>query len=475
MKQSMLLRKKLAYIIEAHWLFVIIATIFGIIFITITPPLWGTDETSHFARVYQLAHGEIIPQKGKSNVNGKIPSNLKVLSNYAIGDLVDNKPTGGIRGHEVDSVVKYQQLTNQSFSKQQSTYDGATYSPIAYIGPIVGVIISDSFHGTIGNAIFMARIMSLVTYIVLVGFAIKLLVRKKVKWLFFMVALLPICVYQASVVTADNIVIALSLLFTAVLLRLLIIEDTQSIRNKLLAILVVCTVLLPVVKPNYIFLSFALILLPGKLFKARKWAISIKAITVATTVLFMGAWLKLAQAIGSTSVSPRPDGKVVDMHAQMVYTLQHPINFIVSMLHSILIYMDSYIHSATTLIGWNYSTSPILFVILVSCTLVVATLYAREDVLKLRPKLLIISALSFVGIVSIFATLYFAFSPVGDAVVEGVQGRYFLPFLIPIALTLVLYIPIKLEMDDKYAPYIFGVSTTICLIFSALYFLLSLY
>lgn len=469
-------RERFSFISRAHWLFVIFATIFGVLFVSTTPPLWGTDETSHFARVYQLAHGEIIPEKNKTNTGSQIPENLNTLIRYTKDDLLDNKPTGTLNGKEVNSTQKYQELTNQKFSNTKAIYNEmASYSPLAYPGAIVGMVLSRIFHGTIANAIFMARLFSLFVYIILVGASIKILANTRVKWLFFTVALLPVCVYQASVVTADNAVIAASILFMALLLRLLIVDKEQKSRRSLIALLILCAIWLPLIKLNYIFLSFSLLLLPTKYFETKNKALLVKSIGLTITIAAAVVWSKLSQLTANATSSQRPDGKSIDVYQQIGYTIHHPLNFFIDIIHSTVAYADSYTHSALTLIGWNYSTSPLIFSIILGCLLVIGALFARGEVAKLRPKLLIISLLSCVGIISIFAVMYFVFNPVASTIIEGVQGRYFLPFLIPLILTVILYIPIKLEIKEKYTPYIFSVPTLVCLIASFSYYILALY
>ena len=107
------------YLSEAHYLFAVLALIFGVIFIKIVPPFWGIDETSHFARVYQLAHGDITTDKTQAHYGGTVPSNLLDLINYSKGDLLDNKSIGFVSRKDVDSVKVYKQLTAKKFTNQQ--------------------------------------------------------------------------------------------------------------------------------------------------------------------------------------------------------------------------------------------------------------------------------------------------------------------------------------------------------------------
>ncbi len=60
--------------------FIVIALLFGVLFVFRLPPLIGTDEFTHFPRTYQITQGIYWQQKlPDSQYGGDIPSNIKQM------------------------------------------------------------------------------------------------------------------------------------------------------------------------------------------------------------------------------------------------------------------------------------------------------------------------------------------------------------------------------------------------------------
>lgn len=454
----------------------LIALPFGLIYMNITPPLWGTDETSHFARVYQLAHGQILPHMDQANYGGSIPKNLYDLSNYTKDDLLDNKVENIPQRKDVDNISAYKRFTDKSFSKEQHAYIWtASYSPVAYIGPTIGVVVADIFNTSIGQTIFLARLGSLLVYVALIWLSIRLLRDSKLKWLIFVIALLPISLFQASVVTADSIATGLSLLFISLFIRLIQDKKLNTKNRTILNVFIGVALILPLAKINYIFLSLALILLPTTLFRTNKAAIAIKAAVTTFAIMLGLIWTSVINVSGNAPVSQRPDGIKVIPAAQISFVMHQPLHFIAACVISIVKGMDSYIQSITALIGWNYISIPLVFIFALCLSIIFSAMYAKDELIVIRKKLLLLCILALGGIISIFGALYVAFNPPGSRIVDGVQGRYFLPFLVPIVITIASYIPVEVKIKDKMAPYLFGVISITCLTVSVIYYSLATY
>lgn len=465
----------LKHLAKAEHLFVLIAIVFGLVFIKITPPLWGIDESSHFIRVYQLAHGSLVPDKTKNNYGGKVPNNLIDLANYVQSDLVDDKGGGIASRKDVDSTNAYKQLTDKQFSKGEHSYIwSAAYSPVAYIGSIVGVFLAGLFNSSIAQTIFLARLGSLLLYIAIVWLAIRVLRASKLKWLIFAVALLPTCIFQASVVTADNMAIGLSILFVSLLTR--VMQKDEGAKNKgVLYGLIAAATLLPLIKINYIFISLALVLIPDRLFRTRKIAIATKLGSISLLVILGLIWSLIAKVTSASSISQRPDGIKVVPADQIAALIHNPLHFAAVCIRSIVVNADSYLQSMTSLMGWNYVTIPLVFIVALCLGVVLAAVYAKNELAVIRKKLILLNILVLGGVISIFGALYITFTPAGSRIIDSIQGRYFIPFLIPIGMLLAAFAPFEVKIKDKVTPYIFGTISATCLTISVIYYYLGVY
>lgn len=464
---------RIKYFKKAEYLFVILAVIFGVTLIKIIPPLWGTDETAHFGRSYQIAHGEFSPPRDSNGAyGGELPKNLIALWSYTKNDLMDNKVTGILSRKDVDNNNAYQQLVNQPFSKDQETSPGsAIYSPAAYIAPICGVIIAGIFHASIGKTIFLARLSSLVLYVAIVWLAIRLLRNSKLKWLIFIAGLIPTSIYQASVVTADTMAIGLSLLFAALFIRLVQHKSQeQRLDKQLFCALVLVSIAMAMVKINYVFLGLAILVVPNKIFSSTKNALAAKIGGVSLMAILGEVAAKMAKATSNMSISQRPDGARVVPSDQITLVMHHPLYFVAACVRSLIDRGDFYYNSMMGLIGWNYVAIPTVFIMLLTLGLLLAAVYGHDELIAMRRKIIVLNTFVLGGIASTFGALYITFTPVGSGLVDGIQGRYFLPFLVPVAMLIGSLMPFEVKIKKSLAPYIFGSISSICLLVSVAYY-----
>jgi len=461
---------------QAHWLFVVIAVIAGVFYVHITPPLWGFDEVAHFNRAYQIAKGDLIPPTDKAGAVVKdMPSSLVELEYYVYADLMDNEKIGASFRKDVSDSSAYTMLTSRTFSVSTQESPGvAMYSPVAYVAPSIGIFVAQLFEAPIGFTINVARLSSLVFYIVLVGYSIRLLRDKKIKWLIFAVALMPMSLFQAAMVSADGLVIALSLLLISLLLYLsLTPRNEKSVRY--VSILAVTAILLPLVKINYVFLSLGLLLVPNSVFGTKKAAVLIKTGSLALMVLLATVWSFITKITSSNPVSPRPDGLPVVASEQIAYVFHNPVDFIVAIIRSVVDASDAYINSMTSYIGWNETPLPVVFIFLILSVLILAAMYAKQDFISMGKNIYLLNTLGLLGILSIFGALYVGFNPTGYPTVDGVQGRYFIPFVPFAVMLLVMHIPVDCGFKNKHTPYIFAGTVAVSLAASIVFYWLSTY
>lgn len=144
---------------KPYIIFITVALIGGLFFCIITPPLWGLDEPSHFARAYQLSQGNILPDTSVNNNGGLMSDNFLELEHYRNTDILDTWDYGSIiNSKDVTNQYHYQELDNIKFSTSKHNYPlTASYSPIPYIGASLGIFISSIFCLSILKTIFMAR------------------------------------------------------------------------------------------------------------------------------------------------------------------------------------------------------------------------------------------------------------------------------------------------------------------------------
>lgn len=471
MKYFITLRKQLA---KPEVIFLVIVLFFGTIFTAITPPLWGLDEPSHFARTFQIARGQFIPSPNPSSEVNLMPDNLHELSGYRTADILDEQKNTTVFGRsDVTDRSVYDALGDRPFSEGQSFYPLiASYSPVAYIGSIVGLLISKIVNFNISETLFTTRYLSLALYAVIASMAIWLLRNHKLKWLFFVVALTPTAVFQSAVISSDGVLFALSLIFYALLYR--ICTDKQ-IDKRMLVFLAIAAIALPLVKINYIFISAAVIFIPVSRFDARKYAILYKAGVAAAASIFALMWAYITRVTEAPVVSQRADQLQVIPADQITHVLHAPLEFGAALMRTIVTHGDAFYHGLFSTISGNSLKIPVVLTIALTVILLLTALHSKEELRTFRRQIIYLNIATAGTALTIFGALYVGFTPVGWPLIDGVQGRYFWPLLIPALMLAAVIFPGKLQIKTKWIAFGAIATTAICLIVSVALVLLALY
>src|ERR1035437_424450 len=250
------MKKLLRSMVDAHWMFIVIALVFGLALMVITPPLWGADEGVHFFRAYQLSNGEISQKQvsidGKSSNAGSVPASFVRLNDIKAKGIADS----ALGGKQAGNIGAYYSAARIPITKDKSVanpYTKTIYSPIVYIAPAAGIYIIHFFNPTAITMLFSARIATLSLYILLVFLALYILITTVVKWTIFIIALLSMLLYQATVVSPDSLLLGLSLIFLAILYVTLYAK--HRLGRKEIVLITLTTCLITLIKMPYVILT----------------------------------------------------------------------------------------------------------------------------------------------------------------------------------------------------------------------------
>lgn len=446
---------------KLEYVYVAIALFFGFIFICIIPPGWNPDETQHYWRAQQVAHGDLMPKEfdgenGLKYTGGTLPEDEAwFIGSYKVGEALDdhsirlNFPMwnneGVIRGGSSDSPD-----VTIPFS------GSARYSPFVYLPQSIALAISGVLGLPLLLGFFLAKFAGLLFQIAATAYSIK--ITPKGKWIFFILGLLPITVVQSSAISADIVTTSISFLFIATVLNLALSKKTVT--NKHILLLSGFVAALGLVKPAYLPLAAILLLIPINHKSFRNWKNLLKiAIPTAIAALPGIIWLLATSFIQdnySHGVSP---------DAQKQFIADNPLGFLGALLNTYL--TDAQPKLYRTLLGnfiWDSAPMPFIFMIITAITIAVSTLLtsAREIKQKLsaltKTTMLATSALL---IVAISIGLYIYYTPPGDTSILGLQSRYFIPFMPLILMPFMIAIPYRNQKVLK--------KITICLLLACLF------
>ncbi len=435
--------------------FLLIGAIFGATFSVVTPPFWGHDEITQFGRAYQVAHGGFGPQRIPDargvSYGGQIPVSIDALMGYALRDYSrkPQEPAPLSAGH-----AAYDRLGSAPVGSATKTMwftNTAAYSAIPYVPAVAGIWLADAVGADVGNTVLLTRLAGLLAYLLIVGFALRALRGYRVQWLAFTVAVLPITLFQAGTVTADTITNALAILVSCLLVKGLFLNARLS-RTEVAAALV-ATIALPLSKPTYVLLAMLVALIPARQYGFRGWLRWIPWCCAILGAALFGVWMKIASPTGDGMGLMREPAQWHSVRPgdQLHQILSHPWHFIDVFTHSIWLRDGEWFTQFFGQLGFAYVDVPGLSIL--ACLLAFAVsvgIAERLTATQLRTTLVALAIAASVAM--IYVTLYMSFSPVGYYLIDGVQGRYFVPLAVAGVAVLLRWIPLRLTNSQGKTP-----------------------
>lgn len=410
--------------------FVALALTFGLIYTFKLAPLRGTDEFTHFARVYQISEGTLWEQKVPgNNYGGQLPSNVNNMINDFRVLTYQNFSSSYIQ-QKNDLISKYGHISSPGNTKVTADFTSSyLYPPWDYAETIVGLLIAKLAHMPLVWYVYLARITSLIFYVAVVWLAIRLLPAGK--WFLTALALVPTALTQAATVSADGLIISLSWLIFA--LTVSVLAKKVKLNLKTMSILTALSVIMCVLKIGYIFIALFPLIIPASYFKdritARWWKSVTLSLAAVASILFVGLGLR---NVSNTPTVLYP-GLNVNPHKQMHYILTHPFVYIYRDFAWLFSYtFDIIYHGVVGVVTNRVITIPVGVILLIYLGLFLT--YERvKPVEKLKEHIVRLRTASVVVLIGTYLFISTAFyidaSGVGSSTLNGMWGRYFLPII----------------------------------------------
>jgi hypothetical protein len=203
--------------------FVLLSCAFGSLVSVIVPPLRGPDEIAHFLRIYSYTRGELLPiaQVGDRKgilVGPQLYDDLSFFKNAAERFTKDREQ--GLRYSKIMNERPHFGGTLQ-WDGHAATFlpfaGTEGYSPIAYAPYIPAAIVGNLLALDFPNMLVLMRLFGVLAFTAVAAYAIT--VMPTLKWAFVLIAMLPVSLYNRSVLSADGAALAYALVITALCFR----------------------------------------------------------------------------------------------------------------------------------------------------------------------------------------------------------------------------------------------------------------
>ncbi len=392
-------------------LFLLLAIPLGMGYAFLLPLGQAPDEPAHIFRAYSIVVGDIEPlMNNEEGIGSYLPANLE-------DHLTWNPIAGSTR-------MLFSNITEPvSEDTEFRVYGGsANYNPLCYIPQIVGLLLSRIVRSPLIVSLFIARLFNLAAFIAIIYFAIKLAPKFKGFILFFM--LTPIALQQAASFSPDALVISVSVFIVSYVMYL-IYGKKGVMKKSEVSLLYILAIALGLLKLIYIPLLMTYFLIPRERFGEGKQK-TYHAIAMIAAVAITGlGWMVFSSKYLITPFEG------VDTMGQISFILGNPARFIGVLMRTLQIKMRFYAMSGFGMVlGTLQINLPEMYTYF-SAGITLLLLAQNKERLKAKlNERIVYATVFFLTCLLIFLGLYLQWSTVGAPIVEGIQGRYFLPLLL---------------------------------------------
>lgn len=421
-------------------IFFVLCLFWGLILTFINPPFMSFDEPEHFYKIYSFSEGTLNYKKITSYTDGTLMFNepktfsaqiipvsivrivveVRKLNPYFDENRIIYKPS---KITFKETLAQTQYKLDKNF-KTIAVHMVPSYTIVSYVPHIIVLTILKAFNTAPVFMMFIMRLCSLFLYTGLIYTAIKITPVKK--FMFLLTAAAPLPLYLSATINTDHLVIGLSFLLTAYVLKLCYDDRIEKVQNKHLFIFFLLIFLICIAKFTYLPLILLFFILPAEKFQTQKTRITAFVLTAIFCVVYIILFLAYNIHIFSGIFSYYNKSS-----AEMIsYILHNPLSYPAVLIKTIFINGFQYTQRMLADFGCSDTSINPFIVSGYLILLIIHTMFydKQKNALTLNKKLI----LCFIIISVIFITLsanYITFELDTQNLIAGFKGRYILPVL----------------------------------------------
>jgi uncharacterized membrane protein len=440
-QQSRRIVKTSGFHIPIEYSFLVIGFVFGLMLVYANPPWQTNDEDRHFYNAYLNSVGVFTPQQNGDLSGAYLPATL-----LRITESFQGIPYRDGQKLKHDIIQSSASMPLMETEKTFYPHPGAGANPFPYAPFILGIWISKAINSNPIHLQWGARIAGLITFLVFVFFAIRIIPIHK--YVLFALALSPMTLFQAASVTYDVLCMSFSFLVFALAVRYTFKEGIVTLRE--LLIFVLFAAFLHYAKSGYVFIPFLLFMIPPSRFGSWKTYILIMLLLALCYFLPGYTWGKYIASLHLPGGRPFQNDFLYNGDLNQQFLFRDPLHFVSLLFLNVLAQGKEWIIGAFGRFGYSYvhMTESVIFIHVLALIFLSVFDTSKQYFLSARQKIFI-GLLAFGNIFGIIASFLLGISPVGSSFVFGLQGRYFIPIL-PLVFLLCYNSKISSAFWDKW-------------------------
>ncbi len=360
------------------------------------------DEEKHFLRALSLSQFHVI------SGDVCVPEN--------INDIF------GIKGF--DNLINLWSLKASDATYMTSCTMAIFYAPLSYLPQSIGVWMSSLFTDHLYVIFISARLSCLAATTAMLYLAVR--IAPFGKYIIIMLSLMPLFIQEAASVAVDGLSVASVILMAAFYFYLR--EQKAPFTKRQIVTMALTIISVFSVKSAYLLLGFIFMLLPpagfGGIKRKRIILLSVYILAILLPVIY---WL-LVYFCGFDFSKSVGDG--ASIMSQLSLLIGDPLKFPRVLFNTLSANAIWYFKSCFSLLLLSFDMSKAAILLLMIC-LVVTLLLGRHARIGWR-NVIFITAASLITVIMIFGLEYLQWTGTGADMIDGVQGRYFIPLFFPI-------------------------------------------
>lgn len=404
--------------------FLLLGLVWGSLFTLMFPPSSTPDEHSHIVKAYQDADvlmfkdpidedGNVLVRKTEAEVENYFSLSLAAYSYYY--DASKKTTDSSITSYDMTGIL------------------AMNMSVAAHLPQVIGVVIGRLLQMNGVATLYLGMFAGLFFYLACCYWAIKWIPWGKE--VLMLISLFPMCLELAGSFSYDCMIIAVSYMIIGYTMKLIYEKPTVGWRDYIL--LAVLIAWMAPCKIVYILIAGIVFAIPNKKSGNRKKAISGKAMAIG-----LGIFAIVAERLGAfylTSMNKTATGTSYEIEQ---FTLKQ---IVMDPIHSVGMLFNTWFdqseHYLRTIVGGSlgWFQVEISWVIICGFIILVILALANDELNFMRMtwnQKSLIYILSILMLGAIVLAMWLGFTPTSLECIAGVQGRYLLPFIPLVVLTL---------------------------------------
>lgn len=376
---------------------VVVFAILGIFYFLICPFEMPPDEPSHFKRAFEISTGGFFS---------------KPLSNGSFGDIL---PKSVNDCWNRSAVIDWADKIEISFPNT------ALYSFVNYIPQSIGIFLTKIFTNKVSTLYYAGRLFNFLSAFFLCVFALKEIpFGKKI---LFIIMIFPMSLQEMISLSPDALVNALSFAFVAFILNCA--YKKQEVKTKDVIIICVMISIIALCKIVYLGAIFLIYIIPRSKLSRRNFYLLRCFVPVFAIFLNFSALIISMKILAKSKIGES------NAKEQIKFIIFNPFHYCEVFIKTIFFQIQNWISTCIGSalgrlnIGINYIAWSFFIFMLVAVS------FGCNDVcVSLRKTDMIFLGLNFFsGVVLILTSEYIGWTLPRADLIQGVQGRYFIPLL----------------------------------------------